>query len=194
MSRFRILRRQRIPYWVAAGGIALLTTVVVARLTSDAAAERARWGDGRGAVVVTSAVRAGARLAGHAEARRLPAAVVPDGALTSLPAGAIAAVDLAPGEIVLPSRIGGGGRVPPGTRGIAVPVADGLSLSPGDRVDVLATFDVKSSGGPPTVVVARDASVLRVSKNAATVAVPEDTAPKVAYALAAGTVTLVLSG
>jgi hypothetical protein len=78
---------------------------------------------------------------------------------------------------------------------VAVPTGSGLPLRVGDRVDVLATFDPGVSGdGEPTFAVARGAVVVHVGKEAVTVAVAEAAAPKVAYALAAGTVTLVLSG
>ena len=59
---------------------------------------------------------------------------------------------------------------------------------------VLATFDATISEGEPTFAVARRAVVVHVGEDAVTVAVGESSAPKVAYALAAGTVTLVLSG
>jgi hypothetical protein len=68
-------------------------------------------------------------------------------------------------------------------------------LEVGDRVDVLATFDPGVSGdGEPTFAVATGAVVVHVGDDAVTVAVRQAAAPRVAYALAAGTVTLVLSG
>jgi hypothetical protein len=73
----------------------------------------------------------------------------------------------------------------------------GLPVEIGDRVDVLATFDTGATGATgaePTVVVARDALVVAHADDAVTVAVERDIAPRVAYALAAGTITLALSG
>jgi hypothetical protein len=65
----------------------------------------------------------------------------------------------------------------------------------GDHVDVLATFDETAAGdGAPTFAVALDAVVVHVGHDAVTVAVTERAAPRVAYALAAGAVVLVLNG
>ena len=196
----RLRPRRRVPYWLVAGAVALVTAAVVGRLAGDAAAERARWGDARITVVTTAAVPAGERLTGHVATRRLPTALVPHDALVAVPDGAVAAVDLAPGEVVLPTRLAGAGRstvaarLPAGTRGVAVPTGNGLPVALGDHVDVLATFDPKDSAGEPTVTVAHDALVVAVGKDAVTVAVATAAAPRVAYALATGTVTLVLSG
>lgn len=196
----RLRHRRRVPYWLVAGLIALATALLVGRLVSAAAAERARWGEVRTTVVTTRAVAAGTGLRGHVAERRLPAAMVPRGALAAVPDGAVAAVDLAAGEVVVEARLAGAGRstvaarLPGGTRGVAVPTGNGLPVELGDRVDVLATFDPKDAGADPTVTVARDALVIAVGKDAVTVAVSTAAAPRVAYALATGTVTLVLSG
>jgi len=85
-------------------------------------------------------------------------------------------------------------RVPAGRRAVAVPTVAGLPVEVGDRVDVLATFDTGATGAEPTIVVARDALVVAHEDDAVTVAVEQDAAPRVAYALAVGTITLVLSG
>jgi len=192
------LRRRRVPYWATAGALALVTALVVGRLGAQAAAERARWGATRPAVVVASPVRAGEPLEGRVRTRALPLALLPSHALTSVPRRAVAAVDLAPGEIVLAGRLAGrsplASRLPAGRRGVAVPAAGGLPVDVGDRVDVLATFDTGETGVDPTLVVARDALVLALVDEAVTVAVERDAAPRVAYALAVGTVTLALSG
>jgi Flp pilus assembly protein CpaB len=194
----RLRRRRRIPYWVTAGAVALVTAIAVGRLGAAAAGERARWGSTRPAVVVTRAIPAGSPLAGHVTRRHLPVAVVPHGALAALPRAAVAAVDLTPGEIVLAGRLVGrstvAARLPAGTRGIAVPTGNGLPVEAGDRVDLLATFDTGDTASEPTITVARDARVLSVGKESVTVAVSTTAAPRVAYALAVGTVTLVLSG
>ena len=192
------LRRRRVPYWLTASAAALLVALAVGRLSATAAAERARWGTARTAVVVTSAVRAGDRLAGHVTTRSVPVALLPRRALVTLPPDAVAAVDLTPGEIVLAQRLTGrstvAARLPSGSRAVAVPTAGGLPLEIGDRVDVLATFDTGDPAAEPTLAVASDALVLAVGEDAATVAVSQSAAPRVAYALAVGTITLVLSG
>lgn len=194
--------RRPVPYWVAAGLVALLTAMLLGRLVADAAAERDRWGQLRPTLVATTDVAGGQALGtGDVTVRELPVALVPRGALPSLPTGAVAAVDLAEGELVLAHRIGGAGssvvaaRLPARSRGVAVPAAGGLPLEVGDRVDVLVTFDPElGADGEPTFAVARAARVVHVGDDAVTVAVDEAEAAKVAYALAAGSVTLVLSG
>jgi hypothetical protein len=194
----RLRRHRRVPYWLTAGAVALVTAVVVARLAAGAAAERNRWGEVRTALVVTERVAAGDDLAGRVTTRSLPVAVLPQGSLAALPRTAVAAADLVPGELVLAHRLTGrsalAARLPRGTRGIAIPTADGLPVEPGDRVDLLATLDTGETGSEPTVVVARDAVVLSAEEDAVTVAVDDAAAARVAYALAVGAVTLVLSG
>lgn len=188
----RLLRRRPVPFWVAAAAAALLTALLVGRVAGEAAAARDRWGERREVVVASADVAAGEPVA--AGLRSLPVAVVPRGALRSLPRGATAAVDLAEGEVVLGSRLASRSILPEGTRGIALPAVDGLPLDVGDRVDVLATFDPSVAGDEPTFAVARDAPVVHVGDDAVTVAVAVDEAPRVAYALSAGSVTVVLSG
>ena len=90
-----------------------------------------------------------------------------------------------------------------GERALAVPLGDTpIALHRGDTVDVLGTFDVDaatnsgaaaSADTGPTVVIATGATVLDVTDRAATIAVPIDLVPKVAFALAKGTVTLARS-
>jgi hypothetical protein len=58
----------------------------------------------------------------------------------------------------------------------------------------MATFDPESIEGPPTIVVASRAIVVDVRDAAATLAMPETDAQRVAFALAAGVVTVVLLG
>jgi len=199
--RFR-LRRRPLPYWFLAGVVALATAVLVARLVGDAAAERARWRALRPAVVLRHHLDAGdAITSDDARVRLLPSGVVPGDVLRQVPEGAVAAVELDAGELLVERRLLGHGpsevaaRLPRGTRAIAVPGAGVLPLDIGDHVDVLATFDPETSpGDAPTFAVARDAVVVHVGEDAVTVAVATASAPKVAYALAAGAVTLVLSG
>jgi Flp pilus assembly protein CpaB len=125
--------------------------------------------------------------------------LAPPGALHRLPGRAVATVDLVPGEPLLARRIAPGGssalaaRLPNGTRGVAIPHDDTqLPVAKGDVVDVLATFDT-GDGGPPTITVARRALVIDVGRAAVTVAVQPDEAPRVAFAVIGGAVSLVLS-
>jgi Flp pilus assembly protein CpaB len=195
------IRRRPLPYWFLAGVVALATAALVGRLVGDAAAERARWGQLDPVVTMRHHVAAGEPLTERdVHVRMLPGVVAGRGSLRALPAGAVAAVDLGAGEIVMARRLLGRGpsaiaaRLPRGTRGIAIPGTAALPLHIGDRVDVLATFDPEDAGGlQPTFAVARDAIVVHVGDDAVTVAVGARSAPQVAYALTAGAVTLVLS-
>jgi Flp pilus assembly protein CpaB len=95
-------------------------------------------------------------------------------------------------------------------RALAVPSGGdgrgGLALERGHRVDVLATFDTgvpepvavatteADDGQAPTFPVAAGALVLDVGTESVTIAVRPREAPRVAFALARGTVTLALTG
>lgn len=195
--RWRI--RRPLPHWGLAVLLAATTAGLVAHVAGGAAEAASRWSPGPAVLVVRAPVPAGeAVTTAHVGLRRLPAVAVPDGALRELPEGATAAVALHPGEVLLADRVRGASpvaaRLPPGARGVAVPNDTALPVRVGDRVDVLATFEIEATGAPPTVAVARSALVVHVASDAVTVAVQEAAAPKVAYAVAAGAVTLALSG
>src|SRR5256885_2187411 len=123
-SRPRIrLRRRPLPYWFLAGVVALATAALVARLVGDAAAERARWGTLRPAVVLRHRIAAGDPIpADDARVRMLPAGVLPHDVLRRLPGSAVAAVELGGGELLVERRLLGHGpsavaaRLPRGTR------------------------------------------------------------------------------
>ncbi|MFP5377641.1 MAG: Flp pilus assembly protein CpaB [Acidimicrobiia bacterium] len=198
------LRRSPVPFWVLAVALALATGLAVARLAGEAAARADRLGGLVDVPVATRPVAVGAVLRGaDVEVRSLPAAAVPRGPVAPSPAGRVAVVPLAPGEVVLAAKLapeglaGVAALVPPGHRALAVPVdRGGLSLRPGHRVDVLATFDVagEEAAGAPTFPVARAALVVDAGEETVTVAVTPDEAPRVAFALARGAVTLALAG
>jgi hypothetical protein len=85
--------------------------------------------------------------------------------------------------------------VPPGHRAVAVPNDEHMPVvRVGDRVDVLATFDVEGGDTEPSVAVAAGAEVLMVTARALTLAVATSDAPRVAFALARGAVTVALRG
>jgi len=199
---WRRARRQPLLFWLAAVGLAGLTALTVARLVEGARDAVDRYGPAQAALVATIDLGVGATVGrGDVEVRRLPAALLPAGAL---PAGAgvegrIVSAAILAGEAVTDARLAPAGLsavaalLPPGTRGLAVPAGPGaLPLQAGDTVDVLATLDA-GGGGPPTAPVAVGALVVHVTDEAATVAVSVEEAPRVAYALTAGAVTLALS-
>ena len=200
------LRRSPFPFWALAFAVALGTGLLVARLVGQASDRAARLGGLVDAPVAARAVDAGAVVrARDVEVRPVPRSLLPRGRLAAPPVGRVAVVPLVPGEVVLAAKLapegvdGVAALLPAGQLALAVPVdPGGLSLRPGHRVDVLATFDVAGPDGAateaPTFAVATGALVLDVGDEAVTVAVSPDEAPRVAFALARGTVTLALTG
>ena len=214
------LRRSPLPFWVLSLALAVFTGLTVSRLVQEASDRAARLGGLIDVNVAARPVDAGAVLRpADITVRRLPADALPDGALASSPAGKVALVPLVPGEAVLRSKLapeglrGVAALVPAGQRALAVPVdPGGLAVRLGDRVDVLATFDVvddpstagqlgtgaqpavaASGHAAPTFPVAESALVVDVGDETVTVAVQPDEAPRVAFALARGSVTLALT-
>ncbi len=180
------------------GALALAAGFAAFQLTADAAAAQARFGETVGVVVLQRDVDAGAILGPDDVAiESLPIALVPDGALRVLPVGSalrgnrhgrsvLADDDLAGAE-------GSAARIPPGWRGVALE-STLLPVSPGDLVDVVATFDALIADGKPSIVVAEAAVVVDVSEESVTIAVPAALTPAVSYAVVNATVTLTLIG
>lgn len=214
------LRRHPLLFWVAGGTLSLLTGIVVVGAIGRAEEQASRFGTMRPVLVTTDRVPAGSVLGpDNTEMRSYPGAFVPEGVLDAPIEGAVAAVDLEKGEPVPRARLAPRGLsptaalIPPGGRAIAVPAGIGtLPLVQGDRVDVLATIGASdptltpsppasSSGAapsveasPPTFRIAADAVVLALGDDGVTIALTSDEAERVAYALTAGIVTLVLNG
>lgn len=196
------LRRSPLPFWALALVLAVTTGLTVGRLAQQASQRAAELGGLVDVAVAARPVDAG-RVLRDADVtrRRLPAALVPRGRPVPSPVGRVALVPLAAGEVLLAAKLAPDGLrgvaalVPAGHRALAVPVdPGGLDLEAGHRVDVLATFDAGGDEGvAPTFPVATAALVVDVADEAVTVAVPPDQAPKVAFALARGTVTLAVT-
>ena len=188
--------------WLVALALAAVTGLVVARFVGEAQASAARWGDLRPTLVAVADLEPGAVVGpGDTRIEHRPSALVPLAALGSAADGQTVIAAIAGGEAVVSSRLAPQGMSPtaaalPEDRvGIAVPSGAGaLPLEAGDAVDVLATFDPDAAGGgDPTFAVARSALVMGVHDDAVTLAVRQPEAPRVAFALTAGVVTLVLS-
>ena len=119
------------------------------------------------------------------------------------------------GNVAPRRRTGLDGAIPPGMRAVRVVARDALHPPVGTSVDVLVTFesnDGAAAGGAPTVVAARGVLVLGTDDEPAavehptgggdtggregalgvTLLVTEDDAPRLAFAAAAGVVTLAL--
>ncbi len=199
--RPRLARRPSL-FWLAAVVLAALTGLTVARLLGQAQEAAARWGETRPTLVATADLAPGA-VVGAADAvlERRPAALVPAGALDRLAEGQTVAAPIMAGEAVVAERLAPAGlsplaaALPAGGRGIAVTTGPGTPpLEAGDIVDVLVTFDPDTVGdGEPTFPVARAAAVIGVNEEAVTLGVTSEEASRVAFALTAGVVTLVLS-
>lgn len=187
LRRYRRLLRRPLPYWLATAVLVALTVSAIGRATESAAAARDRWGRLVPATVALHDLEPGDVVdAGDVETRLLPAGVVPGGAFDGDAVGEVVTAWTARGEVLLERRLSN--RLPPGTRGIAVP--HGLARLPvevGDRVDLLATDDVE------TVTVAFGAIVVHVADDAVTVAVDERDVERVASAVTVAAVTLVLT-
>ena len=201
------LRRHPVWFWAFAVGLALVTGLTVSRLVGEASARAARLGGLRPVPVAARPVAVGHVLSpSDVAVRHLPRALLPAGPVATSPAGHAALVPLAAGEVLLRSKLAPWGAsgvatlVPPGRRALAVPLERGrLPLRRGDRVDVLATFEAAGAagaagdGGEPTFPVAVGAVVVDVAEEAVTVAVTPREAPRLAFAMARGSVTLALN-
>jgi Flp pilus assembly protein CpaB len=201
------LRRSAWLWWTLTIALALLTATVVGSSIGQATRGAHAWGSERTVWIVQQTVEAGDVIAAAAVRRTaLPRGVIPEGALAAAtpPVGDATRVAPAPGEVVLAARLaqrgarGVAAMLPPGARAVALPNDEHTPVvRVGDRVDVIATFDVgddleNANTAAPAVAVAAGAEVLAVAPRALTVAVAADDAPRVAFALAKGAVTVVL--
>lgn len=201
--RLRRLARSPLAYWVAVVALACFTALTVAGQVSEAGAQAARYGRLRPVVTATRAVEVGSVLAAaDVTLRSMPAAFLPDGAVgaTEAVVGRTVVVPLFRGAAVLAANLAPDGLegltalLPAGARAVAVPAGPGsVTVRRGDRVDVLATFDPPPLGEDPTFPVAEAALVVDVGPEAVAVAVPAEDTARVAYAVAAGVVTLALT-
>lgn len=178
--------------------------LTVAALTA-AEATRERWGSTRAVLVATHDLAPGDPL-DQASVRvdALPRAMTPAGALAELPIATVALHPILAGEPVVRERLapsgleGAAALVGPGRRAVAVPrnpvAAPPLSL--GDLVDVLVVLPPETESGrdPPAFPVTERATVVDVADDAISVAVPEDDAPRVAWAVTQGAAVLALAG
>ena len=204
------VRRSVVLWWTLTVVAALLTASVVGSSVGRATRAAHAWGSNRAVWVVQRPVSAGAVINALAVRRTsLPRGVVPDGALDAAtsPVGEATRVALVPGEVVLTARLAGRGArgvaamVAPGYRAIALPNDEHTPVvHSGDRVDIIATFDVGNdleTAAPtaaPSVTIASGSEVLAVAPRTLTVAVAAGDTPRVAFALAKGAVTVVLRG
>jgi len=192
------LRYRPVTRWFLTGLVVVVAATVVQRTSAGAADARHRWGDTRTVAVARHRIPIGAVIDGDAvTTQHWPVAVVPDGALADVPSGRTATAAIEAGEAVLAARVapdglrGAAALVPAGWRALAIPVAPTvIALAVGDHVDLVAGFDVAgaTTDRSPSLTVARDALVVAVDEQRVTVAVRDDEAERVAFAIVAGTV------
>lgn len=194
------LRRAPAVWWTAAVVLAAATGLAVDSALTQAGALSARFGELREVPVAARPVSPGEVVgADGVRLERRPASLLPAAPPARRPAERVAVVALVPGEVIVEPKLAPAGRrgatalLGLGARALAIPggAAGRPAAGVGDRVDVLATF---AEADQPTVVVAEEALVVAVDPEAdtTTVAVRRDEAPRVAFALAAGTVVLAL--
>ncbi len=206
----RRLRRHPLTFWVVAATLSLITGAVVTNMVGKAELEASRFGTLRPVLVATKHLPAGSELGpDNTELRSYPNSLVPEDALRTSVDGTITSADIAKGEEVLNTRLAPVGLsstaalIPPGGRAIAVPTGAGsLAVEKGDRIDVLATIApspesvgaTSSAPSAPTFPIAKNAVVISYTEESVTIGLSEQEAAKVAFALTAGVVTLVLNG
>lgn len=202
--RLRVLSRSPLTYWVAVGGLALLTTLAVSGLLGRARSEAARYGSAKPVLVARHDIAVGAPVnTSDVEVRSLPAALVPSDAMGGVDQarGHVVVVPVFAGQAVIRRHLapfgltGAAALLPAGKQGISVAAGPAAAkLSKGDTVDVLATFDPATAPGKePTFSVAVASLVIDVGSDAVTIAVDPEEAKRVAFAIAHGAVTVVLS-
>jgi len=194
----RRVRRHPLTRLGAATVGVFVLVALVQHIAAPALVAQRRWGVTRTVVVARHRLEVGDVIdGGDVETEAWPVAVVAPGAVEVEPIGQTVIAAMEPGEAVLSTRLAPDGLhgvaalLPPGWRAVAIPVGPTVvSLSVGDRVDLIAGFDAASAtdNQAPAFVVARDALVVAVDEQRVTVAVRDDDAARVAFAVIAGTI------
>jgi hypothetical protein len=187
VTRLRWIVARHVPARLALGGVLAVGSLLAVRAEQrDAVAERDRWGAAVAVLVARVEIVAGTPLSTElVELRRLPAALVPAGALAVLSGNDVAADRLSAGEVVLAHHTSSGpgiaARLAPGTAGVGVPLA-ALTFVPqvGDTVTLVGTADevgLDGTGGVGGTVEPTDGEVIAVDDAAILVSVPLAAAP-----------------
>jgi hypothetical protein len=169
-------------YWLAIAVVAAVVGLSAARAMFSIDEARRSWGEQQTVWIVSLAAEPGQPII--AEARDIPVAVVPAGAVGASPGGAVARQRIGAGEVItdLDLAVGGSaGLIPDGWVAFAVPAAV-EHFSTGDHLSVYSADQFVSSG---VVVADGEADVM--------VAIPADAGPAMAAALLADAVTLGLT-
>ena len=195
--------------WAAAAVVAVVTAATVVGLLSSLRHQDEAYGALHPVAVARHDLAVGTRVtASDLTERRIRGEAPERDALTAPQAvGRVVRVPLLRGATVtarhltVTARTGLGGVVPAGQRAVRLVVEHGLRPAVGDLVDVLATFDPETIGdGDPTIVIAPAVTVVAVDAGtdtgdtvAVTVLVTPHQSTRLAFAAAAGTVSLALA-
>jgi len=180
--------------WLVVAALAAVLAVLVATAVGRAERARAEWGRRVPVVVTSAAIRPGDPLAGAVTLATWPAALAPDGALTSLddlPDGATATAARAAGEPLTDAAIAD----PAHDRRplVAVPTPGVRpELAVGDPVSLWATYDPSLAAGRATTArIDTEATVASLAEGAVVVAVEPERVGEVVEAASLATVTVV---
>jgi Flp pilus assembly protein CpaB len=196
--------------WAAAAVVALVTATTVLGILTSLRHQDEAFGTLHPIAVARRDLAVGRRVtAGDLTHRSIRGEAPERDALTEAQAiGRVVRVPVLRGatltarHLVAGARDGLGGVVPAGRRAMRLVVEHGLRPETGDVVDVLATFDPATLGdsGDPTVVIAPGVPVVGVDTAgdagdtvAVTVLVTPHQSTRLAFATAAGTVSLALA-
>jgi hypothetical protein len=183
LARVRLaVARHPWAYWLAVGAVAVAAALGVDHAMADVEAARRSWGQQQTVWVASSAIEPGQSIVSISQS--VPLAVVPPGAVSVAPDGAIARQRLGPGEIITDVDLAAGGPaglIPDGWIAFAV-LAPVEHFAIGDSVRVFAN-DQSVAGG--LVVDHGESDVM--------VAIPVEAAAAMAAGLLAGTVTIALA-
>jgi Flp pilus assembly protein CpaB len=196
--------------WAAAAVVAVVTATTVVSLLASLQHQDEAYGALHQVAVAARDLPVGTRVTPADLTRRRMRGEAPESdALTERAAiGRVVRVPLLRGatitarHLAAAGRSGLGGVLPAGRRAVRLVVEHGLRPAAGDLVDVLATFDPETLGdnGDPTIVVAPAVTVLSVDTDdtggdtvAVTVLVSPHQSTRLAFAAAAGTISLALA-
>lgn len=202
--------RRRSVYWTLAVGLILLTIGVTYSQNRRASSIISSLGEQQGVLVAARDLERGEAIVfDDFRIEQRPVGFVPLGTvkwsgdlreangLGVTGSGQVALEPIYAGEILLSGRVGTGEdlRIPPGMSAIALPIGESrLSLSRGDRVDLLGSLPDGPTGEVSVVLVSHNAFVVEAADRAVSVAVRPSELSGVVRALTHGVVTIVLRG
>jgi hypothetical protein len=183
LARIRlIVARHPWVYWLVISAVAGVVALGTERAMAGVDAARRSWGEQEAVWVASAAIEPGQPI--RADRRQVPRALAPASAVIVAPVDAVARQRISPGEIITDIDLavrGAAGLIPDGWVAFAVPSAV-AHFAPGDHLRVYSGDQFVAAG----VVVNSGESELLV-------AIPIESAPAMATALLANTVTLALT-